>query len=131
MKKPLITAAIFISALIAGLAGSLFTASGIVEMASEKIENDQESLGSLINQSYSEEFLLSLAIGNIELIKKNELNEFYRINCFLLESQLMEVRPEAITSKTRKERVVEKVNKARQLLASLENEGLCKAQSKS
>lgn len=130
MKQALSAILIVIIAFIAGLSGSLFTASGIVDIAYRKIEDDREILSSLLNEHYRDEYLLTLAIGNIDLIKNNEISEFYKINCILLELQLKNILPETISSPERKERVLQKIQQGRQLLYTLENEGLCKVQIK-
>ncbi len=125
MKQTFVMSLVIIGSFIAGVSGSLFTASEIVNMASQNIEDDNELLSPLTKNNYHEEFILSVTTENIKLIKSNQIKEFYRKNCFILEFQLKALIPKAVAVKHRKEIVTDKIVEARKLLFSMEKEGLC------
>lgn len=117
--------AVVLASFAAGLTGALFIVSKFFDKAYEAFDEERHLASELLKQHYPEELMLSLAMGNIEAIRGNDYEAFYRLNCLLLSTQLFRVHPEEIKGESRRKELVERVANANKLLKDLEEEGLC------
>jgi len=127
MNKSIFSNAVGIALMtfFSALAGALYVGHLYSERAWDAVEADRQVLANMINQYYAEEFLLSIGVGNIQMVREENFDDFYRINCFIIRSQLSRVNPDRVSDDARGQEISDQLAQARDLLRTLEEEGVC------